>query len=56
VINLTGPVDAHVRVYARDIIHLRDILYNKLSTLPAHKSTSSAIVLKQWQKPLGLGE
>jgi DNA-binding Lrp family transcriptional regulator len=56
VINLTGPVDAHVRVWARDISHLREILYNKLSTLPAHKSTSSAIVLKQWSKPLGVGK
>jgi len=54
VTNLTGAVDAHVRVWARDITHLRNILYNKLSTLPAHKSTSSAIVLKQWRKPLGL--
>jgi DNA-binding Lrp family transcriptional regulator len=55
VTNLTGQVDAHIRVWARDIPHLRDILYNKLSTLPAHKSTSSTIVLKQWSKPLGLG-
>lgn len=55
VINLTGPVDAHVRVWAKDIAHLREILYNKLSTLPAHKSTSSAIVLKQWKKSLGIG-
>jgi Lrp/AsnC family transcriptional regulator for asnA, asnC and gidA len=56
VTNLTGAVDAHVRVWARDITHLRDILYNKLSTLPAHKSTSSAIVLKQWRKPLGINK
>ncbi|GIK36802.1 MAG: transcriptional regulator [Chloroflexota bacterium] len=56
VTNLTGQVDAHVRVWARDIPHLREILYNKLSTLPAHKSTSSTIVLKQWRKPLGLGD
>lgn len=55
VINLTGPVDAHVRVWAKDIAHLREILYNKLSVLPAHKSTSSAIVLKQWKKSLGVG-
>jgi DNA-binding Lrp family transcriptional regulator len=54
VINLTGPVDAQVRVYARDIAHLREILYTKLSSLPAHKSTNSAIVLKQWRKPLDL--
>ncbi len=54
VINLTGPVDAHVRIYAKDITHLREILYSKLSGLPAHKNTNSAIVLKRWDKPLGL--
>ena len=54
VANLTGEVDAHIRVWARDVAHLRDILYNKLSVLPAHKSTNSTIVLKHWRKPLGL--
>jgi Lrp/AsnC family leucine-responsive transcriptional regulator len=52
--NVTGQFDAHIRIYARDVAHLRDILYNKLSELPAHKSTSSTIVLKQWRKPLGI--
>ena len=52
--NVTGEFDAHIRIYARDVTHLRDILYNKLSMLPAHKSTSSTIVLQQWHKPLGL--
>ncbi len=52
--NVTGQFDAHIRVYARDVTHLRDILYNKLSKLPAHKSTDSTIVLKQWRKPLGI--
>jgi DNA-binding Lrp family transcriptional regulator len=56
VTNLTGAVDAEIRVWARDTRHLRDILYNKLSPLPAHKSTSSTIVLQQWRKPLGLGK
>lgn len=54
VTNVTGQVDAHIRVWARDVLHLRDILYNKLSVLPAHKSTNSTIVLQRWQKPLGL--
>lgn len=54
VANLTGQVDAYIHVWARDIPHLRDILYNKLSVLPAHKSTTSSIVLRYWQKPLGL--
>jgi Lrp/AsnC family transcriptional regulator for asnA, asnC and gidA len=54
VANLTGDVDAHIRVWARDVPHLRDILYNKLSVLPAHQSTNSTIVLRHWWKPLGL--
>ena len=54
VANVTGQFDAHIRIWARDVAHLRDILYNKLSALPAHKSTDSTIVLKRWEKPLGL--
>lgn len=54
VTNVTGEVDAHIRVWARDVPHLREILYDKLSLLPAHRSTSSTIVLKRWTKPLGL--
>ena len=54
VANVTGQFDAHIRIWARDVAHLRDILYNRLSTLPAHKSTNSTIVLKRWEKPLGL--
>jgi DNA-binding Lrp family transcriptional regulator len=54
VVNVTGQFDAHVRVWARDVAHLREILYNKLSSLPAHESTNSTIVLGRWEKPLGL--
>lgn len=54
VVNITGEFDAHIRIWARDVAHLRDILYTRLSALPAHKSTSSTIVLKRWEKPLGL--
>jgi DNA-binding Lrp family transcriptional regulator len=54
VANVTGEFDAHIRIWAKDVAHLRDILYNKLSTLPAHESTNSTIVLHRWQKPLGL--
>jgi len=53
VANVTGEFDAHIRIWAKDVNHLRDILYNKLSTLPAHESTNSTIVLRRWQKPLG---
>jgi Lrp/AsnC family leucine-responsive transcriptional regulator len=52
--NVTGEVDAHIRIWAKDITDLRHILYDKLSALPAHKSTNSTIVLKRWTKPLGL--
>lgn len=54
VTNVTGEVDAHIRIWAKDVPHLRDILYDKLSVLPAHRSTNSTIVLKRWTKPLGL--
>jgi len=54
--NITGDFDAHVRVWARDVSHLRDILYNRLSALPAHKSTNSTIVLKKWEKALGISD
>jgi Lrp/AsnC family transcriptional regulator for asnA, asnC and gidA len=54
--NVTGNFDAHVRIWARDVAHLRDLLYNKLSALPAHKSTNSTIVLKRWEKPLGISD
>lgn len=53
VANITGPFDAQVRVWARDVPHLRDILYDKISVLPAHKSTTSTIILERWEKPLG---
>jgi DNA-binding Lrp family transcriptional regulator len=53
VVNITGPADAQVRIWARDVPHLRDILYNKISVLPAHKSTTSTIILQRWEKPLG---
>ncbi len=54
VVNVTGPIDAHIRVWAKDIAHLRHILYNKLSLLPAHKNTNTTLVLQQWPKPFGL--
>lgn len=55
VTNVTGAVDAHIRIWAKDVSHMREILYSKLSALPSHKNTNSTIVLKRWTKPLGLG-
>ncbi len=54
VTNVTGDVDAHISIWARDVPHLRRILYDKLSILPAHRNTNTSIVLKRWTKPLGL--
>jgi Lrp/AsnC family leucine-responsive transcriptional regulator len=52
--NVTGNFDAHIRVWSRDVAHLRDFLYNKLGQLPAHQSTNSSIVLNYWKKPLSI--
>lgn len=54
VANVTGNFDAHIRIWTRDVAHLRDFLYNKLGQLPAHQSTSSSIVLNRWRKSLGI--
>lgn len=56
VANVTGEMDAHIRIWARDVAHLRNILYHKLSILPAHKRTTTTLVLKRWTKPLGLSD
>jgi DNA-binding Lrp family transcriptional regulator len=53
VANVTGDFDAHIQVWARDVPHLRDILYYKLSVLPGFINTNSSIVLKHWWKPWG---
>lgn len=54
VVNLTGEYDVIVRIWARDIAHLRDVLYNKISALPAHVRTLSNMVLDHRQKHLGI--
>ena len=53
VANVTGEFDAIVRIWVRDVTHLRHFLYNEISTLPAHKRTVSSIILKRFDKPLG---
>jgi DNA-binding Lrp family transcriptional regulator len=54
VVNLTGEYDIIIRIWARDIAHLRDVLYNKISALPAHVRTLSNMVLDHKQKHLGI--
>ncbi len=56
VMNVTGDYDAIVRVWARDVTHLRTLLYNKISTLEAHKKTVSSLILKRWETTLGLSD
>lgn len=52
VVNLTGEYDVIVRIWARDLAHLRSVLYNEISTLPAHVRTLSNMVLDHKQKHL----
>ena len=54
VVNLTGEYDVTVRIWARDVTHLHDILYHKISELPAHLRTVSSMVLSHQQKHLGV--
>ena len=50
--NITGQYDCIVRVWLRDTKHLRRFLYERLSNLPAHKSTISNIILDRVKRPL----
>lgn len=52
--NLTGQYDCIIRVWLTNTAHLRRFLYEKLSSLPAHKSTVSSIVMDRVRRPLQL--
>jgi DNA-binding Lrp family transcriptional regulator len=54
VVNLTGEYDVIIRIWTHDLAHLRDVLYNKIGTLPAHVRTLSNMVLDHRQKHLGI--
>ncbi|HEY73310.1 MAG: hypothetical protein DRJ03_06385 [Chloroflexi bacterium] len=44
---LTGDTDELITIYARDVEHLKDIIYNKFGTLPGLIRMSTAIVMDE---------
>ena len=48
----TGETDALITVYARDVTHLKEIIYNKIGALPGLTHVSTAIILEERQYPL----
>lgn len=51
---LTGDVDVLVRIWARDVEHLRQILYEKFTRVPGMVRTSTIVVLNTYTKSLPL--
>ena len=51
---LTGEVDMFVEIWARDIEHLRSILYDKLTAVPGMVRTTTLVVLDKQVKPIPL--
>lgn len=51
---LTGDVDAFVRIWAKDVEHLRKILYEKFTSVPGMLRTNTIMVLGTYNKPLPL--
>ncbi len=49
---LTGETDALVRIWARDIEHLREILYDKFIAIPGLLRTNTLVVLNTRSKPI----
>jgi len=49
---LTGDTDELITVYARDVDHLKDIIYNKVGVLPGLTWLSTGIVLDEINSPL----
>jgi DNA-binding Lrp family transcriptional regulator len=48
---LTGDIDVLVRIWARDVEHLRCILYQKFTDVPGLLRTNTVIVLDSQLKP-----
>jgi DNA-binding Lrp family transcriptional regulator len=48
---LTGDIDVLVRIWARDVEHLRSILYEKFTDVPGLLRTNTVIVLDSRRKP-----
>ena len=49
---LTGGTDIAVRIYARDIGHLRDIIYDKIKSIPGFLRSNTQVVLASGTAPL----
>jgi DNA-binding Lrp family transcriptional regulator len=49
---VTGETDEFITVYARDVDHLKDIIYNKVGSLPGLARSNTAIVLEEERFPL----
>lgn len=49
---LTGNTDELITIYARDVAHLKDIIYNKFESLPGLIRMSTAIVLDERSFPM----
>ena len=49
---LTGETDEFVTIYARDVDHLREIIYDKVGALPGLTRSNTAIVLEEDRFPL----
>lgn len=48
---ISGETDELVTIYVRDVDHLRDVLYNKIGSLPGVMRTSTAVVLYEQAVP-----
>jgi DNA-binding Lrp family transcriptional regulator len=49
---VTGETDEFITVYARDVDQLKEIIYNKVGTLPGLTRSNTAIVLEEARFPL----
>ena len=49
---VTGETDEFITVYARDVDQLKEIIYNKVGTLPGLTRSNTAIVLEEERFPL----
>jgi Lrp/AsnC family leucine-responsive transcriptional regulator len=49
---VTGETDEFITVYVSDVEHLKDIIYNKVGSLPGLTRSNTAIVLEEERFPL----
>lgn len=51
---LTGETDVSVLIHARDIDHLRQIIYDKLKAIPGFERANTGVVLASGSRPIAL--